>query len=151
MKHISFFLVLSFLLYFFGQVYLIDDCECHITKHSMVELGTSYAPETQDLKYEAVGCCTADTTEKNYCSSCSISCFINEHVNFKPPILFAVSIFSMDKINKIVTTNNLIFNNFSISDVENISLDFEKENVPTLFGRKLLIQLHSLKIPSHTT
>jgi len=155
-KHISFILILNLLFFSSGQAYIFSDCECHHSETKVVE-STNYCDEVVEIEVEEASCCASElenvtvkfeSTTPHTCVDCSTGCSIDENINYSSPTLFTNISFSLKKLDKIesefIDSNSEILNTAEISSKLSNN---QKDEIPRLFGKNLLIQTNTLKIP----
>ena len=155
-KHISFSLILNMLLFSSGQAYLFDNCECHHSEQNVIE-STNCCDELVEIEMEETSCCVAgmenvivkfESTTSHTCADCSTGCSFDENIEFSSPILFANLSFSLKKLDRIESEFfDLNSNRVNTAAKSNKLTHNQKDEIPKLFGKNLLIQNHTLKIP----
>ena len=155
-KHISFILILNLLLFSSGQAYIFSDCECHHAETKVVE-STNCCGEVVEIEVEKTNCCTSESghtkvkfesTTSHACADCSTGCSLDENIEYTSPTLFTNISFSLKKLIEIesesIDSNSEILNTAKISSKLSNN---QKDEIPKLFGKNLLIQTSTLKIP----
>ena len=155
-KHISFILILNLLLFSSGQAFMFIDCECHHEETEVVET-TNCCGDVVEIEVEETSCCTSEkehvsvkfeSTTLHACADCSTGCSLDENIEYTSPTLFANISFSLKKLDRIesefIDSNSEIHNATNISSKLSIN---QKDEIPKVFGKNLLIQTHTLKIP----
>ncbi len=155
-KHIAFILLFSILVYSSAQAFIIQSCECQ--HNNLIETESTSCCATENvIQEEAIhDCCSTDisigtkfvSTQNNSCDNCSGSCSLSENIEYSSPTLFASISFSLKNIDKIeieyIDLNN---DKFNTSNINNKLKHTQNDEIPKLFGKNLLIQTHTLKIP----
>ena len=155
-KHLSFILILNLLLFSSGQAYIFSDCECHHSETKVVE-STNCCGEVVEIEVKKTNCCTSESghtkvkfesTTSHACADCGTGCSLDENIDYSSPTLFVNISFSLKKLNKIeseiIDLKNEILNT---TDIASKLSNNQKDEIPKLFGKNLLIQIHTLKIP----
>ncbi|RLD64207.1 MAG: hypothetical protein DRI84_08870, partial [Bacteroidetes bacterium] len=110
-----------------------------------------------EIEVERTNCCTSESghtkvkfesTTSHACADCSTGCSLDENIDYTSPTLFANISFSLKKVDKIeieyIDLNN---DKFNTSNINNKLKHTQNDEIPKLFGKNLIIQIHTLKIP----
>lgn len=155
-KHIAFSLILNLFLFSSGQAYIFSDCICDHSEAKVVE-STNCCSEVVEIEVEESICCSSEpsndvvkfeSTTSLDCVDCSTRCSLNENIEYTSPTLFANMSFSLKKLDRI--ESEFIDLKSEILNASDISLKLsnnQKDEIPKLFGKNLLIQTNTLKIP----
>ena len=149
-------LILNLLLFSSGQAYIFSECECHQSETKVVE-STNCCGEVVEIEVEETSCCASEmehvnvkfeSTTSHACADCSVGCSLDENIEYTSPTLFANISFSLKKLDRIesefIDLNSEILNAAYISSKLSNN---QKDEIPKLFGKNLLIQTNKLKIP----
>ena len=152
-KQISLILILNLLLFSSGQAYIFSDCECHHEETEVVE-STNYCGDVVEIEVEETNCCASEldnvivkfeSTTPHACADCSTGCSVDENIEYTSPTLFTNISFSLKKLDsEIIDLNSEILNAANISSKLSNN---QKDEIPKLFGKNLLIKTNTLKIP----
>jgi len=155
-KHISFSLILSMLLFSSGQAFIFSDCKCNHSEPTVIE-STNCCGEVVEIEVVKTDCCTSESehnevkfesTMSHSCPDCSTGCSLDKNVEYSSPTLFANISFSLKNIDEIeIDYINLNSDKSNTSDISNKLKHKQNDEIPKLFGKNLLIQTHTLKIP----
>lgn len=153
-KHISFVLILNLFLFASGQAYIISDGFCY-NSETKIDESTNCCCEVVEIE-ESICCLSVssndvvkfESTTSQSCEECSTGCTLNENFDYSSPTLFASISFSLKKLDGI-ESENIYYNNENLntSDSNNKPTYIKNDEIPKLFGKNLLIQTHTLKIP----
>ncbi len=155
-KWIRMIVILNLLLFSSGQAYIFSDCKCDHSESKVVE-SINCCGEVVGIEVEETNCCTSDSeygvvifegTASHSCAACLTGCSLDENIEYSSPTLFASISFSLKNIDKI-EIEYIDLNNDKFNTSKNINLLTHTQNdeIPKLFGKNLLIQTHTLKIP----
>ena len=155
-KHISFSLILNLLFFTSGQAYIFSDCECHHSETKVVE-STNCCGEVVEIEVEETSCCGSEmehvnvkfeSTTSHSCEDCLTDCSLDENIEYSSPTLFTSISFSLKKLDRIeIEYLDYDSEKFNLSVISNQFINAQNEEIPKLFGKNLLIQTHTLKIP----
>ena len=155
-KHIAFSLILNLLLFSSGQAYIFSDCKCDHSEQNIIE-SKNCCGEVVEIEIEKANCCTSESghvkvkfesTVSHSCADCSTGCSLDKNIEYSSPTLFASISFSLKKVDKIeIEYIDLNSDKFNTSKTINILTYTQNNEIPKLFGKNLLIQIHTLKIP----
>ncbi|MCK5456043.1 MAG: hypothetical protein KAI45_02885 [Melioribacteraceae bacterium] len=154
-KYISFSLILNLLLFSSGQAYIFSDCECLLSEPSVVDF-TNCSDEVVDTEEEVI-CCASESGHvkvkfenitSHSCADCSFACSKDENIEYSSPALFASSSYSFNKLD-VIESEHIFYKseNLNTSDINSKLTRIQNDEIPKLFGKNLLIQTHTLKIP----
>jgi hypothetical protein len=155
-KHIAFSLILNLLLFSSGQAYIFSDCACNHLEPKVVESTNCYV-EVVEIEIEESGCCASESghvevkiesTTSHSCEDCSTGCLFDENIEYTSPTLFASISFSLKKLDRIeIEYIDINIEKLNTSEINNKLTHVQNEEIPKLFGKNLLIETHTLKIP----
>ena len=155
-KHIAFSLILNLLLFSSGHAYIFSDCKCDHSEPNVIE-STNCCGEVVEIEVEKTDCCASESgltkvkfesTTSHSCADCSTGCSLDENIEYSSPTLFASISFSLKNIDEIeIDYIDLNSDKSNTSDINNKLKHKQNDEIPKLFGKNLLIQTHTLKIP----
>ena len=155
-KYISFSLILNLLFFSSGQAYIFRDCICDHSESKAVE-SIDCCGKVVEIEVEEPICCSSEpsnavvkfeSTTSHDCEDCSTGCSLDENIEFSSTTLFASTSFSLKKLGRVeIEYFHLNSEKFNTSDINNKFVHIQNDEIPKLFGKNLLIQIHTLKIP----